>query len=655
MQAMSRLRARLALWRRMRGARRHPDLAAALADCSRYKVLSFDCFDTLVQRQHRDPAAALAYACAVIGDRLHAAGIAHSPDRILAARREAECRARRAAAHGEVTISHIQHETARLLGLDGATWAGPLADWEVSAEIDGLRAAPGAAAALDQARAAGARVVVSSDMYWRTQDFVQLFQRLGLPAPDRFLVSGELGVSKRAGAFFDRLLASEAVGPSELCHIGDDAWSDIIPARQRGIAWRWIGHASRPARRATDEDRLHRIGREILGPLLTAYVAQCAVAAHHASPPDQAPILAFLSRDGWILHRIHGILRERHPRIRALACHASVYCHLSRMSVVPASLHEPLEDLTALASLQGRDASMAALIQAANLPVPPPGASDESLAEAIARWHGDAVWRQSAIAAWAQAREGLAGYLRGLGLIAVGHPLHLVDIGWYGTIPMALHRAMPALPATVYHRLGARHRPWPFARPAVGPVLLPAVAADESCDRASDRALIRFLAILETVCGPDEGSCLGYRRDGGSWLPVLAPATRMDGRRRAAIQHGILSAAEAMAADVAWSADPGAACRAAAGELARFAARPHPLDALALGGLRYDIGWGSGREVNFIDDGLRWWQPWLTPRRFLARLRAVAWVEGSMSASRIPGWHLLHRIWRSLPSRTTRA
>ncbi|MFE2168806.1 HAD family hydrolase [Streptomyces sp. NPDC059447] len=85
--------------------------------------------------------------------------------------------------------------------------------------------------ALKALRASGVRVVIAGNQSPRAGD---LLRALELPA-DLVVTSGEWGVSKPAGAFFEQVIAVSGSTAEETLYVGDHPANDIHPARAAGL------------------------------------------------------------------------------------------------------------------------------------------------------------------------------------------------------------------------------------------------------------------------------------------------------------------------------------------------------------------------------------------------------------------------------------
>lgn len=85
---------------------------------------------------------------------------------------------------------------------------------------------------LTEARAAGKRILLISDMYLPEAGLAEILQRLAIPAWDAFYLSSTHRFMKYYGGLFELVLEREGLQPAELFHVGDNEWSDVeVPGR----------------------------------------------------------------------------------------------------------------------------------------------------------------------------------------------------------------------------------------------------------------------------------------------------------------------------------------------------------------------------------------------------------------------------------------
>jgi len=296
------------------------------ADC----IVSFDVFDTMVTRIWRQPSDLFL----ALGTVLHnQASMPLTPDAFAKARAEAELAGRKMHPSGETTLREIYDRVAAATGVAPAV-AQACAELELSLEAGSVRPIIAIGNLARQLRAAGRRVILTSDSYLSSQHLAAVLVRAGFdPSEFPAVVSSEHRASKRAGDVYD-VVRRKFPAPA-YAHLGDRRAADLANARAAGFdsrmfsgqsptvferalgSGRWTSPlaascahgAARAARllgSATDarSQAIRTIGANVAAPLLCAFVAWVLLSAARSG----ARRLLFLARDGQILHRLAGTL-----------------------------------------------------------------------------------------------------------------------------------------------------------------------------------------------------------------------------------------------------------------------------------------------------------------------------------------------------------
>jgi predicted HAD superfamily hydrolase len=196
------------------------------------EVVSFDLFDTLVQRQGLFSPKDLFYLV-----KAEAAWQLDLPlDHFAVRRVQAEGRARvRAWGRGceEVTLDEIYQELGRMLGLDERS-VQSLQAIELACERAVLTPLASGQRRYQAACAAGKRIILISDTYFSENFVTDLVHRLGYGGVERIYLSSTWGKTKREGSLYDVVLQDLACAPRQLLHLGDNQHSDITLALGRG-------------------------------------------------------------------------------------------------------------------------------------------------------------------------------------------------------------------------------------------------------------------------------------------------------------------------------------------------------------------------------------------------------------------------------------
>lgn len=320
-----------------------------VADLSKYDVVSFDVFDTLVLRPFSGPA-----------DLFHLLGHELGYPDFKRIREETERKARekkfKREKHYEVTLEEIY----RLLSLETGL-AGSVAEREVQLEETFCFANPFMKAVVEELRCQGKRLVITSDMYLNMERIKRILRACGYPEFDAYYVSCGLRRSKSKGDLYEyvrrmeeknagrekpenanvegvdvRHVRTKGVGAGRAksesgtyAHVGDNYISDVEQAKKHGftsfhyVNVNAVGAPYRPEDmsaitgsiyrglvNAHIHNGLHRFSREyeygyIYGGLfVTGY---CQFIHEYVQMHGVEKIL-FLARDGDVLQKAYRLL-----------------------------------------------------------------------------------------------------------------------------------------------------------------------------------------------------------------------------------------------------------------------------------------------------------------------------------------------------------
>ncbi len=163
----------------------------------RYRAVSFDIFDTLLERDVDRPVDVFLR----VGDIVLGAG---KGEQFRADRIAAEQAARVPAPNGEVTLDDI-YEALVAAGYDRAV-AEELKTEEVRSELNGCFVKASMKPVFDAALKRGKTVFLISDMYLPPEVISGMAARCGYEGYEKLFVSNEYGVSKRSGKLFGEVL-----------------------------------------------------------------------------------------------------------------------------------------------------------------------------------------------------------------------------------------------------------------------------------------------------------------------------------------------------------------------------------------------------------------------------------------------------------------
>ena len=608
------------------------DLPTALDRCPQARVLSLDCFDTLLWRDTHTP-----------GD-VFAALPGISPLQ----RRWAEAQARRAAGFGhgrqEVSIGEIYAEL--MPGASPPIRAAAIAA-ECAAEAAHCFAFAPTVALMRAAKAKAMQVVIVSDSYLDAQQLRALITAAAgedvAGLIDRYFVSSAYGKPKALGLYGD-VLRKLSTPAHQILHIGDNKKADVDGVAPFGVntlhlkqfspdverqlrleaALDAIIHPAQPtaaeappqtssiqphraalalAEPATPNPA-HRFGLTVLGPVMAGFDSWLRAEAEALRQTHGGKVhWLFLMRDGHLPMRVH-TARGEHPS----PAHA---IEISRFTATAASL-------SGASPTGGGDALAYALREMGTLPEPlarqlllggadiarlitgrDAGEASLALLEALRK---GPLRAQVTQAARAMARR-LVAHVRAACNPAPGDTLMLVDLGYNGTvqnrIDALLRRELGVHVAGRYLLLRGKDQPWSDQ----GALDKAGMIDERHYDPHTLEAMCANVAVLEQLSTTDMGSVVDYT-DAGEPIRranIVGPA---QGMIRAGVQKGVLAFA---------AAEGGASIRAATGDaltrwrrgaastLARIMYLPQPSELAVLAAFEHDVNLGTERKVALFD------------------------------------------------------
>lgn len=257
------------------------ELGSLLERHPRVKLLSLDCFDTILWRRVDHPADVF-YTL-----QCDPALAAHGLDARQRVRAETQARELASVTRDshEVMLDEI-YRTA-VPGLDDAAIAA-LEDAELQAEMAACHALPAAVALLRDAKTRGIDVMIVSDTYLREPQLRRLLQAClpddAFAAIGRIVVSSEHGVGK-AGGLFKKIRDRMNLPIARMLHVGDNPLADLGPAREAGIHSLQLKHLPE----ALEERRQFRA--------TALRLIEPDVRARRAMPAGYHPVLAGIDHD----------------------------------------------------------------------------------------------------------------------------------------------------------------------------------------------------------------------------------------------------------------------------------------------------------------------------------------------------------------------
>ncbi len=275
----------------------------------KYKVISFDVFDTLIFRDIVDEAAFFNYLEEeyLIKENII---IDDFPNRRFLAQKEAKAK------YGSsMNLNNIYDCFNISEGIKEK-----LIEFEILAEMDLCVPNPLMKQVYELCVKEGKRVIFTTDMYLKQYDIRRILDNLGY-IDGKIYVSNECSRTKKRGDIWREVLAQEQVDCGDVVHIGDNLLSDYISARSKGMkailskcdvsiycnkrmmkdTHYFLLHKILANRSGKYVDSYERIGYEVLGPILYGF-------AKWLNRQTEGKNLLFLSREGLLLKKAYEIL-----------------------------------------------------------------------------------------------------------------------------------------------------------------------------------------------------------------------------------------------------------------------------------------------------------------------------------------------------------
>lgn len=184
------------------------------------KIVSFDIFDTLIERKCLSPRRIFNLA-ARIGGVVDCNVASFCCDRILA---ENEARKK----HKEKTQIGDIYSELRKIGYD--------VDYSCEIEAETLMCKPkDSVLPLFEWACKNKVAVLTSDMYLGSSYIKQIIDGCGISGYDRMYVSCEHGAEKVSGKLFGLISKDYNIKPSKILHIGDSLKADILGGWKAGV------------------------------------------------------------------------------------------------------------------------------------------------------------------------------------------------------------------------------------------------------------------------------------------------------------------------------------------------------------------------------------------------------------------------------------
>lgn len=592
------------------------------------KVLSLDCFDTLLWRKVVAPTD--------VFFTLAQSALFREAGLTAPLRAKAETAARRIQwinfGTSEININQIYQQA---LPNASPEQIEALAAAELACEINHCFVFKPVFELIVQARARGLKVVIVSDTYWSSTQLKTLLYSC-MPELDGLLdtvyVSNEHRLSKADG-IWKALLPQLKAKPEQVLHLGDNEQADFHSPRRFNIQATHFVHHGETVKRimngrtqvaaqllpelhyrepvpsyyhaqiavAREKDDLSLFGYASMGPILYAFAEFVLREAAAIRAAGSAVKIGFLLRDGFLPSKACAALAGES---------VGSELNISRFTAIAASL-DSREKVVTLLSRNLSKESMPTLLKQMQLP--------EAMAERVMRQSLAAefperefarlVLQQDVLGTVFDAARGfrrkLVAHVRKVTGVQPGDTLMFVDLGYSGTAQTQLKDLLKEdLGVDLVGRYLIADEVMPQQRDRRG--LLDASVHDGRLVQALTGI---YIAGFEMLCTQNAPSTVGYTDDGD---PVFSSSALGRAQQDAVgeIQQACLRFIEDLAATPAChrpQQEPRQLAQSAVIDLARLLYFPTPMELDCMNSFQFDFNLGTDKKMTLFDaaEGLR--------------------------------------------------
>ncbi len=281
----------------------------------RYKIISFDIFDTLVKRIYAKPS-----------DVFYDLEISNNVDGFHNIRVTAEKKARESNKDREITIDDIYN----YIPIDFQN----LKQKEIEKEIQISFPNKNIVTIYNKLIKEGKTIVLTSDMYLNEETIKEILKKCGINGYKNIYISSSYGKMKKNGDLFKILLKEEKATPNSVLHIGDNSLSDIEVPRKLGISTIYYHNLSNNVHIDNIDDTYNmakkndylmknmishmtnyakntynywfNIGFSLAAPLSLSFMSFLFDEIHKFRPD----CILFVARDCFLLHKIYNLLES---------------------------------------------------------------------------------------------------------------------------------------------------------------------------------------------------------------------------------------------------------------------------------------------------------------------------------------------------------
>ncbi len=204
--------------------------------CSnKFKVISFDIFDTLLFR----PASKPSDIFRIIGNKFYLNQGQFAEHQFTRMRTEAEQEARNCKLndHDEITLNEIYLQLEKCFGFSHEQ-VEDIKNFELDTEEKLLYSRESIKEVFESALNSGKIIIITSDMYLPVNFIEKVLNKNNFTGYKKIYLSSEYKETKSTGKLFKRIIKDferENIKPNEILHIGDNYYSDFVKAREAGL------------------------------------------------------------------------------------------------------------------------------------------------------------------------------------------------------------------------------------------------------------------------------------------------------------------------------------------------------------------------------------------------------------------------------------
>lgn len=642
------------------------------------RIISFDCFDTLLHRDVLSPDVITMEACRFAATHLGKAGIDCSPENLFKLRLRAvqDVRSYQQSLGNdpEVRLFEIWDKTLKILcGFPWPEMAAFFSDVEVQTEIGHVRTAPGALETLRELKGQGKTVIILSDTIYDEKQLTTILSAHGLMVYiDQVFSSSQLRLGKYSSRLFGHVVDIMHFDRNSIVHIGANPTGDFSAPKALGIkAYRlfslkekissWVGYRKKWRKEKKYlasgiltkrvlvnesvpsgepyEQTLFNIGFSKFGPVFHSFVDQIVLDLQKR----EIRKVYFMARDGYVLKQIF----DQIVKSRQLT-YESHYLYISRAS---STILDPQDLLREQYSNPGfrRDENtlrdLLSLCGVETVPsIPDPGEFGMNWHTRVGKVKGTDSYKkwvtkfaesEGVIRAHKEKKQLLLEYLAAEGVFPNNQQIAFVDIGWHGTIQRSigdLLRRVEGAPSMRGYYLG-RSGPQGTEVFDKKNQILPGFVFDSAGHNGLPVPPRGIFGVMEIAAGAPHGTTLGYKRADNTVIPELGIShpneARAESLRRGAIEYAV-SYEKFTGKKVA----PGMSAIGARENFLSWFRNPSRNDVVAFAKIHFDLGWYKTDIFNIVAANLGLGR--YLRRAIQNRLHVDTWKAGAMRFYGIP-------------------